>query len=113
MPGAPLLLYVAASQSMVSVVDQEKLQDETKKQMPVYFVSEVLGPSKINYSEMEKVLYAVLIASKKLRHNFQSHNIVVPSTQPLKDIIRNTKATSRVGKWTTELNEFVIEFVQR
>lgn len=78
---------------MVSVVDQEKLQDITKKQLPVYFVSEVLGPSKRNYLEMEKVLYAVLIASRKLRHYYESHNIVVPLTQPPKDIIRNTKAT--------------------
>jgi hypothetical protein len=37
----------------------------------VYFVSEVLSPSKKNYTELEKVLYAVLMASRKLRHYFQ------------------------------------------
>jgi hypothetical protein len=41
-----------------------------KKQMHVYFVSEVLSPSKRNYIEIEKVLYAVLMASRKLRHYF-------------------------------------------
>jgi hypothetical protein len=41
-----------------------------KRQMNVYFVSEVLSPSKINYTEMEKVLYAVLMASRKLRQYF-------------------------------------------
>jgi hypothetical protein len=34
------------------------------KQMLVYFVLEVLGPSKKNYSKME-VLYVVLMASRK------------------------------------------------
>jgi hypothetical protein len=34
--------------------------------MHVYFVSEVLGPSKRNYTEMEKVVYVVLMASRKL-----------------------------------------------
>jgi hypothetical protein len=64
-----------------------------KKLVPVYFVSEVLSPSKKKYMELEKVLYVVLMTSRKLRHYFQSHHIVVPSSQPLKDIIRNKEAT--------------------
>jgi hypothetical protein len=59
--------------------------------MSIYFVSEILSPSKINYIEMEMVLYAILMASRKLRHYFQSH-IIVPSSQPLKDIIRNRES---------------------
>jgi hypothetical protein len=66
-PGAPLLLYVAASHSAVSAaLVQEKLDGQAKKQAPVYFVSEVLSLSKKNYTELEKVLYAVLMASRKL-----------------------------------------------
>jgi hypothetical protein len=50
-PGAPLLLYVAASHSVVSAtLVQEKLEGENKKQVPVYFVSEVLSLSKKNYT---------------------------------------------------------------
>jgi hypothetical protein len=37
----------------------------------------------------------------------------VPSSQPLKDIIRNREASSRIGKWAAELNEFVIDFIHR
>jgi hypothetical protein len=38
-PGAPLLLYVAASHSAVSAaLVQEKLEDQVKKQAPIYFV---------------------------------------------------------------------------
>jgi hypothetical protein len=80
-PGAPLLLYVAASHSAVSVaLVQEKLEGQIKKQAPVYFVSEVLSLSKKNYTELEKVLYAVLMASRKLRHYFQAYHIIVPSS---------------------------------
>jgi hypothetical protein len=59
------------------------------------------------------VLYAILMASRKLRHYFQSYHIIVPSSQPLKDIIRNREATGRVDKWATDLNEFTIDFVHR
>jgi hypothetical protein len=92
---------------------QEKLEGQMKKQVPVYFVSEVLSSSKKSCTEIEKVLYAVLMASIKLRHYFQSHNIIAPSSQPLKDIIRNREATGRTRKWATELNGFVIYFVYR
>jgi hypothetical protein len=71
-PGAPLLLYVTASHCAVcAALVQEKLEGQTKKQVPIYFVSEVLSLSKKNYTEFEKVLYAVLMASRKLRHYFK------------------------------------------
>jgi ribonuclease HI len=111
---APLLLYVAASHSAVSAaLVQEKQDGQVKKQEPVYFVSEVLSLSKKNYTELEKVLYAVLMPSRKLRHYFQAYHIIVPWSQPLKDIMRNSEATGRIGKWAAELNEFSIDYVHR
>jgi hypothetical protein len=59
------------------------------------------------------VLYAVLMASRKLQHHFQAYHIIVPSSQPLKDIMRNREATGRIGKWGAELNEFTINYVHR
>jgi ribonuclease HI len=53
------------------------------------------------------------MASRKLRHYFQAYHIIVPSSQPLKDKMRNREATRRVGKWVAELNEFTINFVHR
>jgi hypothetical protein len=103
---------VTASHSAVSTaLVQEKLEGQTKKQVPVYFASEVLSLSKKKYTELEKVLYVVLMASRKLPHYFQAYHIIVPSSQPLKDMMRNKEATGRVGKWATELNEFTIDYV--
>jgi uncharacterized membrane protein (DUF4010 family) len=77
LPGAPLLLYVAASHSVVSAsLVQEKLDGQIKRQALVYFVSEVLSLSKKKYTELEKVLYAVLMASRKLWHYFQAYHIL-------------------------------------
>jgi hypothetical protein len=89
-----LLLYVATSHAAVSVaLVQEKQDKQSKKQVLVYFVSRVLSSSKRNYTKLEKVLYAVLMASIKLQHYFQFYHIIVPSSQSLKDIIRNREAT--------------------
>jgi hypothetical protein len=46
-------------------------------QRPVYFVSEVLSESKARYQPVQKLLYAVLITSRKLRHYFQEYSISV------------------------------------
>jgi hypothetical protein len=103
--GTPLLLYVASSHNAISAaLVQEKQDGQAKKQVHVYFVFEVLSPSKKNYTKLEKVLYSILMASRKLRHYFQTYHIIVPSSQPLKDIMRKRKATRRVGKWAAELN---------
>jgi hypothetical protein len=53
------------------------------------------------------------MASRKLRHYFQAYHIIVPSSQPLKDIMSNREATERIGKWDAELNEFTIDYVHR
>jgi cell division protein FtsL len=55
---------------------QEKLDGQVKKQAPVYFVSDVLSLSKKNFTELEKVLYVVLMASRKTSALFSSisHN---------------------------------------
>jgi hypothetical protein len=53
------------------------------------------------------------MASRKLRHYFQANHLIVPSSQPLKDIMRNKEATGRIGKWAAELNDFSIDYVYR
>ena len=53
------------------------------------------------------------MAFRKLRHYFQAYNIIVPSSQPLKDIMRNREATGRIEKWAAGLNEFSIDYVHR
>lgn len=52
-------------------------------QQQMYYVSEVLSESKVHYTQVQKLLYAILITSRKLGHYFQAHKIWVVSTYPL------------------------------
>jgi hypothetical protein len=75
-------------------------------QMPVYYVSEVLHEAKARYLETYKLIYVILIASRKLRHYFQAHIVVVVISFPLKAILHNSNATGNITKWAAELAEF-------
>jgi hypothetical protein len=48
----------------------------------------------------------VLVTSRKLRHYFQAHRIVVVTSFPLKTILHNSNATGNIAKWAAELVEF-------
>ena len=114
LPEAELLLYIATSSSAVSAaLVEERMVEETLKQLPIYFVSEALSGSKLLYSEMEKMAYVVVMAARKLRHYFQSLKIKVPTSFPLRDMFENREASGRIGKWATLLASHTIDFVPR
>jgi len=109
-----LLLYVSPTESAVSaVLVQEQENEHSKKQVPVYFMSKAIPGSKIYYSEIEKIAYAVLIAARKLKHYFQAHKIKVPTNHPLKEVLQSCRSSERFGKWAVELSQHYIEFEKR
>jgi hypothetical protein len=80
---------------------------------PVYFISEVLSESKECYQPVQKLLYAVLITSRMLRHYFQEYSISVVTDYPLGEILRNQDATGRISKWAVKLGTLNIDFKPR
>ena len=89
--------------SAALVVEREEKGHAFKVQRPVYFISEVLSDSKTHYSQIQKLLYTVLITKRKLRHYFKSHIMIVVTSFPLGKIVHSQDTTGRTTKWALEL----------
>ncbi|XP_050289994.1 uncharacterized protein LOC126728170 [Quercus robur] len=94
--GEKLYLYLAVTPHTVS---SALIREEDKVQRPLYYTSKALRGAKRRYPQMEKLAFALITASRKLRHYFQAHVINVMTDHPLKKAV--------------ELSEFDIRYQPR
>ena len=68
---------------------------------------------KCNMMELEKIAYAVVMASRKLRNYFKAFKVRATSDRGLGELFRNPKAFVRIAKWVAELSSYHITFEPR
>uniref|UniRef100_A0A2N9GAT2 RNA-directed DNA polymerase n=1 Tax=Fagus sylvatica TaxID=28930 RepID=A0A2N9GAT2_FAGSY len=108
--GEPLFLYLAVSDHAVSAVLVRELGQEHK---PVFFVSKAMDETKLRYLPLEKAALALLQATKKLPHYFQSSTVTVLNDLPLKMLLQRSNFTGRITRWGVYLGSLRIEYKPR
>ena len=59
---------------------------------------------------MEKLAFALVIVTHKLKPYFQAHTVIVLIDKPLRKAMSSPKATERMVLWAIELSEFDIQY---
>ncbi|GKB49922.1 reverse transcriptase domain-containing protein [Tanacetum coccineum] len=105
-----LIVYLAAAKKIVSVV---LMMEREAKQMPIYFVSRALRGLELNYTSMEKLVLALVLASKCLKRYFQAHPIIIVTDQPIQQVLSRLEVAGRLQKWSIKLGEYAIHYRPR
>ena len=90
-----LFAYISVAFYAISFV---LIRVDSGIQRPVYYVSKSLNEAEVRYLPLEKVILAVVHATRKLPHYFQAHTVIVLTQLPLKSIPRSADYTGRVAK---------------
>nr|XP_023887899.1 uncharacterized protein LOC112000029 [Quercus suber] len=89
------------------------IREEDWKQLPVYYVSQAFQGAEFRYPKIEKITFALIVASRKLRQYFQANPILVMTDQPIKKSMNKLEAVGRMVQWAIELSQFDVEYHPR
>ncbi|KAK3016427.1 hypothetical protein RJ639_006194 [Escallonia herrerae] len=105
--GEELFLYLDVAESAVNAV---LIREQEGRQLPIYYVSKVLQEVELRYPNAEKLVFALLIVTRKLQPYFQSHTIIVLTDKPLRRILHKPELSGCLVPWLVELDEFDIQY---
>ena len=88
-----LFLYLAVSATTVSVA---LIKEENKIQLLVYYISQAFQEVEVRYLRIEKITFALIVASRKLHPYFQANLIVVMTDQPIKKAMSKPETARRM-----------------
>ena len=88
-----MFLYLAVTPHVMS---SALIREEGKVQKPVYYSSRALRGAERRYLLIEKLAFALITASRKLRHYFQAHVLNVMIDHPLRKAMNKLEAAGRL-----------------
>ena len=104
--GKELYLYLAVTPHAVSLA---LIREEGRVQKPVYYTSRALKGAEGRYPLIEKLVFALITASRKLRHYFQAHVINVMTDHLLKKAMNKLEAAGRLIQWLLSLVNLTLD----
>ena len=62
---------------------------------------------------MEKLAFALITATRKLRSYFEAHTILVQMNKSLRKMMNDSEAAGQLVLWAIELGEFDVQYRPR
>ena len=87
-------MYLSVSDHAVSVV---LLRDQGVQQ-PMYNISKTLVDAETRYLPLEKLVLALVHATRKWPHYFQTHSVYVLTEYPLQSLLKRFDFIGRIAK---------------
>ena len=88
-PEEDLFMCLSMSEHAVSVV---LMRDQGVQQL-VYYISKTLVDAETRYLPLEKLVLALVHATRKLLHYFQAHTVYVLTEYPLQSLLKRSNFT--------------------
>lgn len=105
--GEKLYLYLAASESMLSVV---LFRAEGQDHPLIYFVNETLNDAELRYLTLEKLAYTLVMSVRKLCSYFFDHHIEILTLLPLWRNLHRPDTADWCLKCTVKISQFGVTF---
>ncbi|XP_035838197.1 uncharacterized protein LOC110901424 [Helianthus annuus] len=106
----PLILYLSAAEVAVGAV---LMVERDNVQTPIYYISKMLTGPETRYSMIEKLVLALVHASRCLRRYFSGHVVTVLTNYHLGQILSKPDVVGRLAKWAIELGGYNIFYKPR
>ena len=108
-PGEDLFMYLLVSDHTISVV----LLRDRGVQQPAYYIGKTLVNADMRYLLLEKLVLALILATRRLPYYFHAHTVYVLTEYPLQSLLKRSDFTGRIAKWGTRLGAFNIRYKPR
>lgn len=105
--GESLYLYLAVTEEVMSSV---LVRIQGNDHLPIYYLSKSLAGAEIRYLRIEKLAYALVHTTRRLKPYFNSHKVVVLTKEPMKQVLGKLEQSGHLSKWAIELSEHDISF---
>ena len=89
-----LFMYLSMSKHAVSAV---LLRDQGVQQL-IYYVNKMLINAETRYLPLEKLVLALVHATRKLPHYFQAHTVYVLTEYPLQSLLKRSNFMGKKAK---------------
>ena len=106
-PREDLYMYLAIFDHVVLIRQHEGIQ------RPIHYLSKTLVDAETWYLPLEKMVLALVHASRKSPHYFQAHIVWVLTEHPLQSLLRRSDFTRRIAKCRMRLGTFDTRYKPR